>query len=348
MTVWLVGRRSARRRFGGDQLQIEESAGFGRSMGYDVRVVARADSVRPAAGDCVHLFNIQRSLDWGDLPERSVSEGARLLISPLFHPLGRYHAEGRYGLGRLAAKWVSDADRFAALRWRGRDSVARAVEVLTLADRVLLSHDREADGILQWLGHPVTESRQCVVPVAVPSGGGGAALAEVPKGDFVLCAGRVEPLKNSALVGRVCAELGLPLVFAGPGPGPRHPGYVRQALHGATWLGALSYEDLRQVMGAARVHVLASWTEVVGRVTLEAALGGAAVVLSDVGFAPDYLGRGSEGVFLFEPGDEVGLSTAVSAAWARGRDADSALVDRVQKHYTWEAVGPRLIEAWSA
>jgi glycosyltransferase involved in cell wall biosynthesis len=86
---------------------------------------------------------------------------------------------------------------------------------------------------------------------------------------------------------------------------------------------------------------------VVGRVSLEAALSGASVVLSDVGFGPDYLGRETEGVFLFEPGDDEGLVRALQGAWARGRSLDSDLVRRVQEHYTWESVGPRLMEAWS-
>jgi glycosyltransferase involved in cell wall biosynthesis len=186
------------------------------------------------------------------------------------------------------------------------------------------------------------------VPVAIPAEARGAASHPAQQGDHVLCAGRLEPLKNSDLVGRVCAGLGLPLVFAGPGSGLRHLGYARRSLHGASWLGELSYLRLRDAMSVARVHVLASWTEVVGRVSLEAALGGAAVVLSDVGFGPDYLGRGTEGVFLFEPGDEAGLAAAMQAAWARGRKPDSELVDRVAQRYTWDVVGPRLLEAWSA
>lgn len=351
MTVWLVGRRSAGRRPGGDQLQIEESAEFGRSRGYDVRVAVRASAVRPRRGDCVHLFNIQRSLDWGDLPERSVGAGARLIVSPLFHPLARYHSEGRRGLARALASVVPDVNQFTSLRWAGRDSVGRANEVFSLADQVLLSHSGEAELLRRYLGRSLGAEQQSVVPVAVPAVGSlgqPSAGGPAPSGDFVLCAGRVEPLKNSALVGRVCGELGLPLVFAGRGPGGRHLGYVRQSLHGATWLGPLAYLDLRQVMSAARVHVLASWTEVVGRVSLEAALGGAAVVLSDVGFGPEYLGRDSEGVFLFEPGDEAGLGEAIQAAWARGRNPKSALVSRVDQRYTWDAVGPRLVEAWSA
>jgi len=348
VTVWLVGRRSGGRRLGGDQLQIEESARFGRTMGYDVRVVTRASAVLPQTEDRVHLFNIQRSLDWGDLPERTLAAGARLLVSPLFHPLETYHREGRRGLGRLLAQVVPDADRFARLRWQGRNATARATAVLGLAELVLLSHDSEADLIHQHFGLRLGQDQQRVVPVAVPAGVESPERSELPVGDFVLCAGRVEPLKNSEMVGRVCAELGFPLVFAGPGPGARHLGYVRQSLHGAAWLGPLAYPNLRQAMGAARVHVLASWTEVVGRVSLEAALGGAAVVLSDVGFGPDYLGRGTEGVFLFEPGDEAGLAVALQAAWSRGRKPESALVERVQQRYTWDAVGPRLIEAWSA
>ena len=83
-------------------------------------------------------------------------------------------------------------------------------------------------------------------------------------------------------------------------------------------------------MKQARVHVLASWTEVVGRVSLEAALAGAAVVASDTGHAARYLGRESEGVFL---------------AWLRGATPTSELANRVRERFTWDVVAPRFLEA---
>jgi len=352
MRVWLVGRRSGKRRLGGDQLQMEETARVGRSAGWEVLVAERATDVVPELEDRVHLFNIQRCLDWGDLPERTKAAGAQLLLSPLYHPLETYHREGRRGLDGLVSKVIPDPSRFSSLRWGGQSLIDRAASVIQQADRVLLSHVDEASLLRTQFGVELEEEKSHIVPVAVPAAGGptdtAAIIGKLPAGDFVFCAGRVEPLKNSHLVGRVCSSLGLPLVFAGPSSGLRHAGYARGSLHGAHWIGELDYVTLRQVMARARVHVLASWTEVVGRVSLEAALAGAAVVLSDVGFGPDYLGRGTEGVFLFEAGDEDGLTAALQAAWTRGRAPDSALARRVREHYTWDAVGPRLIEAWSA
>ncbi|MEE2827746.1 MAG: glycosyltransferase [Myxococcota bacterium] len=329
---------------------MDESARLARRAGREVVVAARASDVKPRPGDCVHLFNIQRCLDWGDLPERTRSAGARLLLTPLLHPTGDYHLRGRRGLDALAARIVPSADAYAGLRWGRKSLAARARAVLGLADSVLLSHEREERLLLDTFGLVLEPGKRQVIPVAIPDRSeldSGARDTE-PSGDFVLCAGRLEPLKNSEAVARACAALQLPVGFAGSRPGMRHLGYGRGILKEGNWLGELSYSELRSTMARARVHVLASWAEVVGRVSLEAALAGAAVVLSDVGFGPDYLGRGTEGVFLFAPGDENGLKDAIAAAWERGRRPESALVERVRTRYTWEVVGPALVEAWSA
>jgi glycosyltransferase involved in cell wall biosynthesis len=351
MTIHLVGRRSSSRRPGGDAMQVSESAEVGRSAGLDVRVEHKARRIRPAAGDVVHLFDLQRCHDWGRLPERTRDAGARLLITPLYHPLDRYHRQGRTGLDGLAAKLVPDPDRLAGLRWGRVGLRRRAAEVLEQADLVLLAHEREAELLHSELAVDVAD-HSAVVPVAIPEPPDSADEAEADEaaeaGSFVLCAGRVEPLKNPVAVARAARSLGLPVRFAGAGPGLRHRGYARGLVGGGDHLGPLAWPVLQQLMARARVHALASWTEVVGRVTLEAALAGAAVVLSDVGHAPEMLGRDSEGVFLFEPGDDAGLERALERAWERGRRPDSALVRRVRDRFTWNAVGPLLREAWGA
>jgi glycosyltransferase involved in cell wall biosynthesis len=99
-------------------------------------------------------------------------------------------------------------------------------------------------------------------------------------------------------------------------------------------------------MEQARVHVLASWTEVLGRSTLEAALHGSTVVLSDVGHAPDLLGRDDPRVFLVDPGDEEAVARALRGAWDAGRDPGGALTVRVRERVLWSAVAPALLNAW--
>ena len=353
MRLWLLGRPDAGKRRGGDQLQLEECAALAAAHSIDVVLTGDASTIRPRPGDCVHLFNLQRCPDWGDLPERTKEAGARLLITPLFHSTETYHREGRRGPSRVVSWLVPDADRFDGLRWGGKSPRRRAGEILPLVDGVLLAHVDEEVLIRDWLGDALSplapEPSWRVIPVAIPrrksSDVAGVEL-EIPWRDFVLCAGRVEPLKNTTLVAQVCQDLDLPLVLAGGDPGIRHRGYRQRAAKGALWFGELAPEQVRWLMGQARVHVLASWAEVVGRVSLEAALGGTSVVCSDVGFGPDYLGRHNDGVFVFKPGSRQGLSEALMQAWKRGRVTDSPLVEHVRQNYTWAAVGPDLIEEW--
>jgi glycosyltransferase involved in cell wall biosynthesis len=339
----LVGRRNAVRRPGGDSLQIAEAAAVLRAGGWSVVVENDPALVRPRAGDTVVLHNIQRCPDWGDLPERVAAAGARLALVPLFHPLERYHREGRQGLDGLAARWVRDPMRFASLRWGSEDLVARAAGIVSACDVVLLAHAREADALEAAFG--VRPRRSVVVPPGVP----GAVprvdhLAPFP--EFLLCTGRVEPLKNPLGVLDVAEALELPVVFAGALPGLRHAGYGRRFLarlhpDKAVHLGPVSPSIVRALMRQARVHVLASWTEVMGRVSVEAALEGAAVVATDVGFLPDLLS--GPGLTFAPPGDIPGLRAAVGTAWLGGRP-DGALAEAA-KSLTWDVVGPQLLDA---
>ena len=49
-----------------------------------------------------------------------------MLLSPLFHPLERYHREGRRGLSAVAAKVLPDLDRFAHERTLRRAETSAA------------------------------------------------------------------------------------------------------------------------------------------------------------------------------------------------------------------------------
>ncbi len=353
-SAWLIGRRSIARRGGGDAMQLHEMGELLRAGGWRVKQGFAAGAVMPQAGDLVLLSSVQRCHDWGTLPERTVAAGASLVVVPLYHPLDLYHRRGRHGLDALLARALPSADRFAALRWGKLDLRSRARKVLALADRILLVHEDEELWLSQDFGFRGGVQTR-VVPVAVHAHLPAGPLPTCPFGerDFVFCAGRIEPLKNSLSVLRAASNLGLPVAFAGALPGARHALYgarMRRELRGhgdqrARWLGELPYEQLRGLMAQARVHVLASWTEVVGRVSLEAALAGAAVVASDTGHAARYLGRDSEGVFLFDPERVGDLERALDEAWRRGAAPGGELVFRVRERFTWEVVAPAFLEA---
>jgi glycosyltransferase involved in cell wall biosynthesis len=351
VTVFLAGRRGARRRLGGDALQIQESADVYRAGGRAVEVIAEPRKARIAAGDVLHLHNIQRVLDWDDLPERARAAGARVFVTPLYHPVGDYHRRGRRGIDAGLAKLVTDHDVFAGLRWgTTRGLRERAHRLLEMADRVFLVHEGERDLLQQDIGEFATPST--VVPVAIPDEAPAAAQGELFSGPFVACVGRIEPLKAPLEVLDAAARANAPIAFVGPPAGARHAGYVARFRAAALaagrsrvrFLGELPRRDVLALLRRAHAHVLGSWTEVVGRSTLEAAAQGAAVIATDVGFAPRYL-EGTPARFV-PAGDVDALTEAIRLAMAEPRPGtDGALAERVRRRFTWNAVGPTLLEA---
>src|SRR5207245_1548094 len=114
--------------------------------------------------------------------------------------------------------------------------------------------------------------------------------------DFVLFVGRVEPRKNVLGLIRAVARMGVPLVVVGAPPAG-HERYAEQCrragLGFVRWLGAMEHDDpmLASAYAAARVFALPSWFETPGLAALEAALAGAAVVVTPFGCTREYFGN---------------------------------------------------------
>jgi glycosyltransferase involved in cell wall biosynthesis len=347
-----VGRRGATRRLGGDAFQVEETAAVLRAAGHQAIVEASADLV-PEPGDVIHLHNIQRVLDWGDLPERAAAASATIVITPLYHPTAEYHRRGRRGVEAGIARLIPNPDVFAGLRWgRATGLKARALEVLRSADRVLTAHESERELLESDIGGFSTPT--IVVPVAIPSVEDVTPDDDVfgPRVPFIACIGRIEPLKNPMSVLEAARRAGCPVAFVGPTAGPRHAGYVARFRAGvraagperARFLGELPRAAVLRLLRGARGHALASWTEVVGRVTLEAAAAGAAVVMTDVGFGPSYLE--DTGAHVVPPGDVDALVEAFGRALDAPRPGrDGALARRVRARFTWNVVAPTAVAA---
>ncbi|MCB0311341.1 MAG: tetratricopeptide repeat protein, partial [Bdellovibrionales bacterium] len=107
-------------------------------------------------------------------------------------------------------------------------------------------------------------------------------------------------------------------------------------------LERLSAEMLASAYAAARVHVLPSWYELPGLVTLEAAFHGCNVVVTDCGTTRDYLGHKA---FYCNPWDEKSIKIAVQEAM------ESPLVpglkETVMKN-SWDNAGQDTLDAYKA
>jgi glycosyltransferase involved in cell wall biosynthesis len=146
------------------------------------------------------------------------------------------------------------------------------------------------------------------------------------KRDMVFAAGRWwDEGKNGAVLDTAAPSMRWPLVMVGP---DRGPGGQTVTLNHADHRGSLSHADTMALMAEAAIVVSPSLYEPFGLAALEAALSGAALVLSDI---PTYRELW-DGVALFaDPADPAAFSAAVNRL-AEDPELRHALALKAQVH----------------
>lgn len=162
---------------------------------------------------------------------------------------------------------------------------------------------------------------------------------------YVLFVGRMEPHKNQLGLIKALQGSGLPLVIAGHAH-PDHPRYAKRCHRaGAGWVdfrGTVEHEsELAELYRGARVHVLPSWFETTGLVSLEAALSGCSIVSTSRGHAREYFG---EDALYCDPGSPASILEATRLGWVTPPPA--ALRERVLERFTWKHVAEATIAAY--
>lgn len=157
------------------------------------------------------------------------------------------------------------------------------------------------------------------------------------QGPFVLQAGRIEPAKNQAMLCWALRHTNLPIVLIGSTE--NWPGYAElcKAIAGdrLTIIDHMPQALLASAYAACATHVLGSWMETCGLVSLEAALAGAPIVASTFGHELEYL----EGdAWYADPADAESIRTAVESAIGAGRRDQRvhALKQRILERFNWE------------
>ncbi len=310
MRVLLQIRPDYLERPGGDATQARRTAEELRALG--IAAELRGGVAPDLAGyDLVHIFNTQEIDDAVRQAIRARSWGLPVVLSPI------YWQPAPFVTGPDASATTIANDPLTRAK--------RALQRLTLGAARLLLPNSEAEAAQIAAAFPGLRAAVRVVPNAVDprfAAGDGArfcARYDLAARGFVLCAGRKEALKNQLGLIRACADLALPLVLAGQETAAAAD-YLA-ACHAAAdaspapvlFLPDLPADELADAYAAARVHVQASFYETVGLSSLEAALGGANVVVTANSGAREYLG---DTAWYCDPTAPDSLFEALAAAWS--------------------------------
>ena len=164
---------------------------------------------------------------------------------------------------------------------------------------------------------------------------------------FVLNAARTEVLKNQLGLVRAMAGTGLTLAVAGPITG-YGKAYWDRCVAEAKRLGVplkhvgnLSTEELRDAYAAAAAHVLCSWYETTGQVSLQAAATGCPIVQTAQSPHEEYFGLAE----ICRPESPRDIRRAILRAVAMPSSRRQALRNRM-KRYTWERAAKETLKAY--
>jgi glycosyltransferase involved in cell wall biosynthesis len=164
-------------------------------------------------------------------------------------------------------------------------------------------------------------------------------------GTVLLYAGRLEPEKQVSEIVRTFGELGredCSLVVAGGG---RDKPLIEGASTGLNvrFLGSVPRSEMPSLMNAADALIMYSTREGLPATVLEALACGVPVVVTPVGVLPDVVRSGENGFFASSRAE---LKEAMEKM-LRGDFSDRASIRRTILRYSWEELGPRIVQAYA-
>lgn len=260
---------------GGLEIQILESMAALRSLGCEIELIDPLRQ-RMADFDLVHVFAAgggnHHSVQFARLVERPV------VLSPLLQSCWTRT------LGRRAR--FIDRVMGRVTRWEVSTEYRDVHSALTKADRLVALGPQEKASIVD--AFDIDPQRVTVIPNGIPPRFFGASPEPFVRRfglepGFALCVASIDGHKNQLGLARALASIRCPLVLVGQCNGPNRA-YLEEVLKipGTLHVGSLRYDDplLASAYAAAGVFVLASRSEVMPLVTLEALAAGTPVVMT--------------------------------------------------------------------
>ncbi|RYE23172.1 MAG: glycosyltransferase family 1 protein [Sphingobacteriales bacterium] len=353
MKVAYISRSTLYTSAGGDTTQLDETAANLREMGVEVDVYLSHEQIDYNKYDLLHFFNIIRPAD--------ILKHARLsrkpyLISTIFVEYGNVQ-EKLSGLKGLVQKLVSD-ERLeyikAIARWVKNGERIVSKEYLLLGHRKAIL--KAANGASMLLPNSESEYKRLVKKYAittpyrvVPNGidikmTGKQYPANEKYKDAVLCMGRVETRKNQLRLIKALNNTMYRLFLYGKAS-PNNMAYYeacKTAAAGNVHMdGWIAGDDLYTAYSNAKVHVLPSYFETTGLSSLEAAVMGCNIVVTNKGDTRDYF---KDDAWYCDPDSERSIKEAVDAAYAA--PYNEAFKQRILKDYTWKRAAEETLAAY--
>jgi len=336
---------------GGDTCQMEETAKNLRLKGVLVDIYLCNQTIDYTRYDLLHFFNIIRP---ADIIKHIRHSKKPYVVSTIFVQYGNVNA----GLKQGILKKIFSEDGLEYIK-----VIARAVkngEKIISTAYLWMGHRKAIQYIAQHAAYllPNSESeyRRLAAQYSVKTkyhvvpNGVDAELAnkKYPSSekykDSILCMGRIENRKNQLNLVRALNKTAYKVFIHGKAS-PNATAYLEQckkeAADNVKIEGWLAGDDLYTAYSNAKVHVLPSFFETTGLSSLEAAVMGCNIVVTDKGDTLDYF---KNYAWYCGPGDTLSIKNAVDAAYKAPYNEEFR--QYILTHYTWEKTAEETLSVY--
>jgi glycosyltransferase involved in cell wall biosynthesis len=352
MKVALITRSTLYKVYGGDTIQTVQTARHLNALGIQAEVRLSHENINYEDYDLLHFFNLVRP---ADILYHSRKAGKPYVVSTILCDYSEYDKYQRKGIGKLLGLFSSNGieyiktmarcliggDKLAstAYAWKGqRNSIN---EILKRASLVLPNSESEYKRLAKQ--YPCTV-KHMVVPNGTDQRMFNYSTTPEKDNELVICAARIEGIKNQLNLIRALNNTRFKLIIIGDSS-PNHAAYYEEckliAGHNVTFIGQLPQSELVEYYRRARVHILPSWFETTGLSSIEAALMGCNIVVSDRGDVKEYF---ADDAFYCDPASPQSILAAVERASVM--PVNEKLRQRILDKYTWQHAAAQTFKAY--
>jgi glycosyltransferase involved in cell wall biosynthesis len=314
-----------------------------RSLGIDPAIRLTHEPINYKEYDLLHFFNITRPADIIYHIKRTVTP---FVASPNLVLYSEYDKKFRKGLSGLTlrlfpdncieyikvlGRWLNGTDKLKSISylWRGQHKSIR--HILKKAAFVLPSSKME-NAKLSEIFRVAPDYR--IIPNGVDPDL--FVYDETIQKDeqMILSVARIEGIKNQLNLIKALNDSEFKVLIIGSCASNQQSYYdlcKKAAAPNIQFLGQLPQKELIQYYQKAKVHILPSWFETCGLSTLEAAVMGCNVVVTEKGYTREYFG---DHALYCDPSSPESILKAARKATAKRQDY--LLRYKILRDYTWQ------------
>ena len=363
MRVLMVNRNDAYQVSGGDTIQMAQTKSALERLGIEVVIGTVQNEYLDGHFDILHIFNWEQLQPVISSLKQTERKRPPVVLSPIFwYHTGHWYANAVSQrktwktidkiIGTLTGRKLFE--NWQQVKFCYGHSGRSLKQYLSIPVQILPNSNLEIDHLKKSLNLSGNfESRCTVVPNGIikelydplPSPNQ-AFHNEFSLEGFILQVGRIQSAKNQLGLIESLYNLPIPIVFIGQ-PSPYELDYVNRCYDLAKQRGNVYFvsprspQELAGIYRLAAVHVMPSWRETPGLVSLEAAAAGCRIVSTSIGSALEYFGNLA---WYCDPRDGKSIRRAVENALSSL--PSTRLRDLVLEKYTWDAAALRTLEAY--